>query len=133
MRSTLILSLLLIYFSNLITAQSFVIQYDYSKRVKKDSTRIVSQNTFLNIEENYSTFFSEAPYLADSIIASDKKLGNKINFKALPADLLGCYIQKKLSSKEVIYYYDEFDEHEYKYNEEPKFKWKITKESKEIL
>ncbi len=133
MRSTLILSLLLIYFSNLITAQSFVIQYDYSKRVKKDSTRIVSQNTFLNIEENYSTFFSEAPYLADSIIASDKKLGNKINFKALPADLLGCYIQKKLSSKEVIYYSDEFDEHEYKYNEEPKFTWKITKESKEIL
>ena len=133
MRSTLILSLLLIYFSNLITAQSFVIQYDYSKRVKKDSTRIVSQNTFLNIEENYSTFFSEAPYLADSIIASDKKLGNKINFKALPAELLGCYIQKKLSSKEVIYYSDEFDEHEYKYNEEPKFTWKITKESKEIL
>lgn len=133
MRSTLILSLLLIYFSNLITAQSFVIQYDYSKRVKKDSTRIVSQNTFLNIEENYSTFFSEAPYLADSIIASDKKLGNKINFKTLPADLLGCYIQKKLSSKEVIYYSDEFDEHEYKYNEEPKFTWKITKESKEIL
>ena len=66
-------------------------------------------------------------------VAAYEKLGNKINFKALPADLLGCYIQKKLSSKEVIYYSDEFDEHEYKYNEEPKFTWKITKESKEIL
>jgi GLPGLI family protein len=99
----------------------------------KDSTRIVSQNTFLNIEENYSTFFSEAPYLADSIMTSDEKLGKKIDFKALPADLLGCYVRKKLSSKEVIYYSDEFDEHEYKYIEEPKLIWKISKESKEIL
>ena len=99
MRSTLILSLLLIYFSNLITAQSFVIQYDYSKRVKKDSTRIVSQNTFLNIEENYSTFFSEAPYLADSIIASDKKLGNKINAaRALFPVIFRCFQYSDIST-----------------------------------
>lgn len=132
MKNNVILLLFFICFSN-VTAQSFVIQYEYSKHVMKDSTRIVSQNTFLNIEENYSTFFSEAPYLADSIIASDEKLGKKINFKALPADLLGCYIRKKTSAKEVIYYSDEFDEHEYKYIEEPKFIWKISKESKEIL
>lgn len=99
----------------------------------KDSTTIVSQNTFLNIEKDRSTFFSEAQYLADSIIAADEKLGKKINFKALPGDLLGCFIQKKLSSKEVIYYSDEFDEHEYKYSEEPKLIWKISKENKEIL
>lgn len=133
MKNSIIFFLIFICFSNSITAQSFVIQYNYSKHVMKDSMRIVSQTTFLNIEENYSTFFSEAPYLADSIIASDEKLGKKINFKALPADLLGCYIRKKLSSKELVYYSDEFDEHEYKYIEEPKFIWKISKESKEIL
>lgn len=99
----------------------------------KDSTTIVSQNTFLNIEKDHSTFFSEAPYLADSIIAADEKLGKKINFKGLPSDFLGCYIQKKLSSKELIYYSDEFDEHEYRYREEPKFSWKMSKKSKEIL
>lgn len=99
----------------------------------KDSTKIISQNTFLNIEKDHSTFFSEAQYLADSIIASDQKLGKKINFKGLPVDLLGCFIQKKHSSKEVIYYSDEFGEHEYKYTEEPKFVWKISKDSKEIL
>jgi len=133
MKNTIILFIIFICFSSPTIAQSFVIQYDYSKHVMKDSTRIVSQNTFLNIEENYSTFFSEAPYLADSIMTSDEKLGKKINFKALPADLLGCYIRKKLSSKEVIYYSDEFDEHEYKYIEEPKFIWKISTENKEIL
>ncbi|GAA5085243.1 hypothetical protein GCM10023210_05880 [Chryseobacterium ginsengisoli] len=133
MRNNFIQLLILLYVTWYANAQSFVIQYDYSKHVMKDSTRIVSQNTFLNIEENHSTFFSEAPYLADSIIASDEKLGKKINFKSLPADLLGCYIRKKLSSKEVVYYSDEFDEHEYKYTEEPKFLWKISKESKEIL
>lgn len=99
----------------------------------RDSTNIVSQNTFLNIEKDLSTFFSEAPYLADSIIAADEKLGKKINFKALPGDLLGCYIQKNLSSKKVSYYSDEFDEHEYEYSEEPKLIWKISKKTKEIL
>jgi len=99
----------------------------------KDSTKIISQTTFLNIEKDRSTFFSEAQYLSDSIIASDQKTGKKINFKGLPIDLLGCFIQKKYSSKEVTYYSDEFGEHEYRYNEEPKFLWKISKESKEIL
>lgn len=119
--------------SSIVVAQSFVVQYTYSKHIMRDSTKIISQNTFLNIEENHSTFFSEAPYLADSIIASDQKLGKKVNFKVLPGDILGCYIHKNLSSKEIIYYSDEFDEHEFKYSENPKFNWKINKKSKEIL
>lgn len=99
----------------------------------KDSTKIISQNTFLNIEESHSTFFSEAPFLIDSIIASDERLGKKINFKALPGDILDCYIKKNFSSKEITYYSLEFDGHEFKYNEKPEFKWNITKETKEIL
>ncbi|MBW8522223.1 GLPGLI family protein [Chryseobacterium chendengshani] len=133
MKNNIILFLLSLSFSYLAKAQSFVVQYIYSKHIMKDSTRIVSQSTFLNFEKDHSTFFSEAPYLADSIIAADEKLGRKINFKALPGDLLGCYIQKELSSKKVIYYSDEFDEHEYKYSEEPKLIWKVSKVNKEIL
>ncbi|WP_265427951.1 GLPGLI family protein [Chryseobacterium sp. YIM B08800] len=133
MKKITLLILFFLCFSSVITAQSFVVQYKYSKHIMKDSTKIISQNTFLNIEENHSTFFSEAPYLADSIIASDEKLGKKINFKALPGDILGCYIQKKLSYKDVTYYSLEFDGHEFKYNEKPEFNWKISTESKEIL
>ena len=117
----------------LFNAQSFVVQYSYLKHIMKDSTSIVSQNTFLNIDGDNSIFFSEAPYLADSIMASNDRLGKKTNFKSLPSDLLGCYIKKKLSNKEIVYYSDEFDEHEFKYSEKPEFIWKISSESKEIL
>ncbi|QQV02195.1 MULTISPECIES: GLPGLI family protein [Chryseobacterium] len=133
MRSIIVFFLFSVCVSCPAIAQSFVVQYVYFKHIEKDSTRIVSQNTFLNIEEDYSTFFSETPYLVDSIMAADEKLGKKINFKALPNDFLGCYIKKKLSSKELTYYSDEFDEHEFKYNEKPVLRWNIGKESKEIL
>ncbi|CAD7799801.1 hypothetical protein CHRY9390_00538 [Chryseobacterium aquaeductus] len=133
MKNKIILFLFFVCFSFPVAAQSFVVQYAYSKHIMKDSTKIVSQNTFLNIDENQSTFFSEAPYLADSIMTSDEKLGKKINFKTLPNNFLSCHIRKKLSSKEVIYYSDEFGEHEFKYSEEPKLSWKIGKESKEIM
>ena len=133
MKNNIIFFLCFLCLSCIVTAQSFVVQYTYSKYIMRDSMKIVSQNTFLNIEESHSTFFSEAPYLADSIIASDQKIGKKVNFKALPRDILGCYIQKKLSSKEVVYYSNEFDEHEFKYSEKPEFNWKISKENKEIL
>lgn len=133
MRSIIVFFLFSVCVSCPAIAQSFVVQYAYFKHIEKDSTRIVSQNTFLNIEEDYSTFFSETPYLVDSIMAADEKLGKKINFKALPNDFLGCYIKKKLSSKELTYYSDEFDEHEFKYNEKPVLRWNIGKESKEIL
>lgn len=132
MNNTLLLLLLCFTFIN-VDGQSLVVQYAYSKRTMKDSTTITSQNTFLNIEENISTFFSEAPYLSDSIISSDQKAGRKINFKALPGDLLGCYIKKDISSKKITYYSDEFDEHEYKYEESPILKWEIGKENKVIL
>lgn len=133
MRSIIVFFLFSVCVSCPAIAQSFVVQYAYFKHIEKDSTRIVSQNTFLNIEEDYSTFFSETPYLVDSIMAADEKLGKKINFKALPNDFLRCYIKKKLSSKELTYYSDEFDEHEFKYNEKPVLRWNIGKESKEIL
>ncbi|WP_263601306.1 GLPGLI family protein [Chryseobacterium sp. PET-29] len=133
MKSSIIIFLFFLYSSCFVDAQSLVVQYVYSKRIMKDSIKITSQNTFLNIKENTSTFFSEAPYLSDSIIASDQKAGRKINFKALPGDLLGCYIKKDIPSKKIIYYSDEFDEHEYNYEENPSFKWEIAKESKEIL
>lgn len=134
MKKSTILFIFFLCFSSTVGSQSLVVQYVYSKRIMKDSVKITSQNTFLNIKENTSTFFSEAPYLADSIIASDQKLGRKVNFKALPGDLLSCYIKKDISSKKIIYYSDEFDEHEYKYEENPDFKWEIAKkENKEIL
>jgi len=133
MRNNIIISLLVICFSLPITAQSLTVQYLYSKHIIKDSTKIISQNTFLNIENDHSTFFSEAQYLSDSIITSDQKLEKKTDFKGLPRDLLGCFIVKKKLSGEVSYYSDEFGENEYKYNEIPKFVWKISKENKEIL
>lgn len=133
MRNNIIIILFFVCVSFSVTAQSFVVQYNYSKHITKDSTEIVSQNTFLNIEKDHSTFFSEAPYLADSIMTSDEKLGKKINFKTLPNNFLSCHIRKNLSSKEVTYYSDEFGEHEFKYSEEPKLLWKISKESKEIM
>ncbi len=129
-------SILLVFFLSFIyhaKGQSFVVQYAYFKHAEKDSTKIISQNTFLNIEEDYSTFFSEAPYLCDSIMAADEKQGKKINFKALPADLIGCFIKKNVLNKEITYYSDEFDEHEFKYNEKPELKWNVGKESKEIM
>jgi GLPGLI family protein len=133
MKNTIIFFIFFLCASCTLYSQSFVVQYKYSKHIMKDSTKIISQNTFLNVDEGHSTFFSEAPYLADSIMASDEKLGKKINFKALPADLLNCYIQKNIPAKEVIYYSDEFSENEFKYSEKPDFKWKISTESKEIL
>ncbi|WP_288244644.1 GLPGLI family protein [uncultured Chryseobacterium sp.] len=129
------LIILLTFLSNfcILKSQSFVVQYEYSKHIAKDSTKIIKQNTFLNINKESSLFFSEAPYLADSLIASDEKLGKKINFKRLPSDFLGCYIQKKIAKKEVTYYSDEFDESEFKYVEKPNFKWDVTKEKKTIM
>jgi len=133
MKNNILSFLLLICFSHSFNAQSFVVQYIYSKHIMKDSTAMISENTFLNIEKDHSIFFSEAPYLADSIIASDEKLGKKPNFKALPVDFLNCYIQKEISAKEVIYYSDEFDQNEYKYSEDPKLVWKISEQNKQLL
>ena len=133
MKSNFLFVLLLISTFHIMEAQSFVVQYEYEKRVMKDSSETVSQNVYLNIDKEQSMFFSEAPYLADSIMTADEEKGKKINFKALPVDILTCFIQKKLSKKEVTYYSNEFIEHEYKYVEKPLFNWKISDEAKDIL
>lgn len=125
--------ILLFCITSLLRSQNFVVEYEYEKRIKKDSSETVKQNTFLNVEDTKSLFFSEAPYLEDSIIAADNRLGKKTNFKGLPYDAVNCFISKDLPKKEITYYSDEFDENEFTYKEQADFEWKIVKEKKIIM
>lgn len=123
----------ILYTNTFVWSQHLLVQYNYVKKESKVSSDKFSQNSYLQIDGTSSIFFSEVPFLADSIMNANEKAGQKIDFKNLPQDALLFFIKKDLKTNVVSYYSNEFDETEYVYDETLKPLWKLGNEQKYIL
>ncbi len=124
------LILFFLLLSNVIFGQDLIVQYKYEKQYSLKDTLKSTEYDYLKISGNKSIFFSEGEYKSDSIINNSKQ---KIDFKSLPDDKLGCIITKDLSKREIVFYSNDFLENDFKYSEYPNFKFEITQKKKNIL
>lgn len=108
-------------------------QYEYTKQKNKVDTTRIKGLYFLNIAGSESLFFSQAQYVADSIIASDRRLGKKTDFKKLPNDLLESFVKKNRDLKTTTFYSNGLIENDFQYTESFNFNWKIATTRKKVL
>lgn len=128
------LLLFFVYFSLFqIHGQELLVTYSYTKNTNTNSEIKISQDTFLEIENNKSVFYSDGLYQADSIIRASKNGNLKVNFKTLPDDILGGFVKKNLISKEIVFHSNEFDRNEFYFSEKNPCKWDISSVEHEIL